>query len=153
MKTKPTQHSVMKMREIGIQPDILLCRSSRPMGTALKQKIALFTNVAPDAVFSAEDVDCIYEVPSKFHKQGVDEKIAELLNIWSRAPGTYGLGTGGRAHEAARSPRSRSPWSASTSICSNRTRASTRPSYTAESLTTAGYTFATSTRKRSSAGA
>jgi CTP synthase len=86
MKTKPTQHSVMKLREIGIQPDILLCRASRPIGTALKQKIALFTNVAPDAVFSAEDVDCIYEVPSKFHKQGVDEKIAELLNIWSRAP-------------------------------------------------------------------
>jgi CTP synthase len=86
MKTKPTQHSVMKLREIGIQPDILLCRSSRPVPAALKQKIALFTNVAPDAVFSAEDVDCIYEVPAKFHKQGVDEKIAELLNIWSRAP-------------------------------------------------------------------
>jgi CTP synthase len=86
MKTKPTQHSVMKLREIGIQPDILLCRSSRAVGNALKQKIALFTNVSPDAVFANEDVDCIYEVPSKFHKQGVDEKIAELLNIWSRAP-------------------------------------------------------------------
>ncbi|MGD0836673.1 MAG: CTP synthase [Polyangia bacterium] len=86
MKTKPTQHSVMKLREIGIQPDILLCRSSKPIGAGLKQKIALFTNVAPDAVFSAEDIDCIYELPAKFHKQGVDEKIAELLNIWSRAP-------------------------------------------------------------------
>jgi len=86
MKTKPTQHSVMKLREIGIQPDILLCRSTKPIGAALKQKIALFTNVAPDAVFSAEDVDCVYEVPARFHKQGVDEKIAELLNIWSRAP-------------------------------------------------------------------
>ncbi len=86
MKTKPTQHSVMKLREIGIQPDILLCRSSKPIGANLKQKIALFTNVAPDAVFSAEDIDCIYELPVKFHKQGVDEKIAELLNIWSRAP-------------------------------------------------------------------
>ncbi len=86
MKTKPTQHSVMKLREIGIQPDILLCRSSRPVGAPLKQKIALFTNVAPDAVFSAEDVDCIYDLPTKFHKQGVDEKVAELLNIWSRAP-------------------------------------------------------------------
>jgi CTP synthase len=86
MKTKPTQHSVMKLREIGIQPDILLCRSSRPVPASLKQKIALFTNVAPDAVFSAEDVECIYEVPAKFHKQGVDEKVAELLNIWSRAP-------------------------------------------------------------------
>jgi CTP synthase len=86
LKTKPTQHSVMKMREIGIQPDILLCRSSRPIGANLKKKIALFTNVAPDAVFSAEDVKCIYEVPIRFHEQGVDDKIAELLNIWSRAP-------------------------------------------------------------------
>jgi CTP synthase len=86
LKTKPTQHSVMKMREIGIQPEILLCRSDRPIDVALRKKIALFTNVTPDAVFSAEDVDCIYEVPIRFHQQGVDDKIAELLNIWSRAP-------------------------------------------------------------------
>jgi CTP synthase len=86
LKTKPTQHSVMKMREIGIQPEILLCRSERPLDLALRKKIALFTNVAADAVFSAEDVDCIYEVPIRFHQQGVDDKIAELLNIWSRAP-------------------------------------------------------------------
>jgi CTP synthase len=103
MKTKPTQHSVMKLREIGIQPDILLCRSSKPVGTALKQKIALFTNVAPDAVFSAEDVDCIYEVPAKFHKQGVDEKVAELLNIWSRAPELTGWE---QVVERMRSPQS-----------------------------------------------
>ncbi len=86
MKTKPTQHSVMKLREIGIQPEILLCRSERPIEAALKKKIAMFTNVAADAVFSAEDVDCIYEVPIRFHAEGVDDKIAELLNIWSRAP-------------------------------------------------------------------
>ncbi len=73
------------------------------MGTALKQKIALFTNVAPDAVFSAEDVDCIYEVPAKFHKQGVDEKIAELLNIWSRAPELTGWE---QVVERMRSPQS-----------------------------------------------
>ena len=73
------------------------------MGTALKQKIALFTNVAPDAVFSAEDVDCIYEVPAKFHKQGVDEKIAELLNIWSRAPELTGWE---QVVERVRSPQS-----------------------------------------------
>src|SRR4029077_15608843 len=85
-KTKPTQHSVMKLREIGIQPEILLCRSERAIEPALKKKIALFTNVAPDAVFSAEDVKCIYEVPIKFHTEGVDDKIAELLNIWTRAP-------------------------------------------------------------------
>jgi len=86
LKTKPTQHSVMKMREIGIQPEILLCRSERPLEVALRKKIALFTNVTPDAVFSAEDVTCIYEVPIRFHQQGVDDKICEMLNIWSRAP-------------------------------------------------------------------
>jgi CTP synthase len=86
LKTKPTQHSVMKLREIGIQPEILLCRSERPIEAAMKKKIAMFTNVAADAVFSAEDVDCIYEVPVRFHAEGVDDKIAELLNIWSRAP-------------------------------------------------------------------
>jgi CTP synthase len=102
LKTKPTQHSVMKLREIGIQPDILLCRSTRPINSALKQKIALFTNVATDAVFSAEDVACIYELPVKFLKQGVDEKIAELLNIWSRAPEVTGWE---RVVEAMRSPQ------------------------------------------------
>jgi CTP synthase len=90
LKTKPTQHSVMKLREIGIQPDILLCRSSRPIPPGLKKKMALFTNVPADAVFSAEDVSCIYEVPLKFHQEGVDDKIAELLNIWSRAPELLG---------------------------------------------------------------
>jgi CTP synthase len=86
LKTKPTQHSVMKLREIGIQPEILLCRSERALEPAIKKKIAMFTNVAADAVFSAEDVDCIYEVPIRFHSEGVDEKIGELLNIWTRAP-------------------------------------------------------------------
>ena len=86
LKTKPTQHSVMKMREIGIQPEILLCRSERVLESSLRKKIALFTNVAPDAVFSAEDVSVIYEVPIRFHQQGVDDKICEMLNIWSRAP-------------------------------------------------------------------
>jgi CTP synthase len=86
LKTKPTQHSVMKLREIGIQPEILLCRSERALEAAMKKKIAMFTNVAADAVFSAEDVDCIYEVPIRFHSEGVDEKIGELLNIWTRAP-------------------------------------------------------------------
>jgi CTP synthase len=86
LKTKPTQHSVMKLREIGIQPDILLLRSSKSIGPNLKKKLALFTNVAPDAVFSAEDVTNIYEVPIRFHQEGVDDKVAELLNIWSRAP-------------------------------------------------------------------
>ncbi len=90
LKTKPTQHSVMKMREIGIQPDILLCRSEKPIEAGVKKKIALFTNVATDAVFSAEDVKSIYEVPIRMHEEGVDDKIAELLNIWSRSPDVSG---------------------------------------------------------------
>ncbi len=86
VKTKPTQHSVNKLREIGIQPDILLCRSDRPLTIELKNKIALFCNVDRDAVISAEDVKCIYEVPLVFHREGLDEKIIKLLNIWTRAP-------------------------------------------------------------------
>jgi CTP synthase len=86
LKTKPTQHSVMKLREIGIQADILLCRSEKAIEPALKKKIAMFTNVAADCVFSAEDVTSIYEVPIRFHAEGVDDKIGELLNIWTRAP-------------------------------------------------------------------
>ncbi|HVU49604.1 MAG TPA: CTP synthase [Polyangia bacterium] len=86
LKTKPTQHSVMKLREIGIQPEILLCRSEKAIEAPLKKKIAMFTNVAADCVFSAEDVSSIYEVPIRFHAEGVDDKIGELLNIWTRAP-------------------------------------------------------------------
>ncbi|CAG1065055.1 CTP synthase [uncultured bacterium] len=86
VKTKPTQHSVNKLREIGIQPDILLCRSDREVPAELKSKIALFCNVDKDAVISAQDVKCIYEVPLVFHSQGLDEKIIKLLNIWTRQP-------------------------------------------------------------------
>ncbi|MFQ5735553.1 MAG: CTP synthase [Thermodesulfobacteriota bacterium] len=86
IKTKPTQHSVNKLREIGIQPDILLCRSDRPVEADLKGKIALFCNVDKDAVISAEDVGCIYEVPLVFHREGLDEKIVRFLNIWTGAP-------------------------------------------------------------------
>ena len=86
LKTKPTQHSVMKLREIGIQPDILLCRSDRQLHADAKKKIALFTNVPANAVFTARDVETVYEVPIRFSEEGLDDKIAELLNIWSRAP-------------------------------------------------------------------
>ena len=86
LKTKPTQHSVMKLREIGIQPDILLCRTERELTADLKRKIALFTSVDRDAVFESRDVKSIYELPIRFYQDGLDEKIAELLNIWSRAP-------------------------------------------------------------------
>jgi CTP synthase len=86
LKTKPTQHSVKEMREIGIQPDILLCRTQMPLSRSVKEKIALFSNVAVEAVIGAIDVGCIYEVPLMFHEEGLDELIAERLNIWSRAP-------------------------------------------------------------------
>ncbi|MBI3753554.1 MAG: CTP synthase [Deltaproteobacteria bacterium] len=86
LKTKPTQHSVNKLREIGIQPDILLCRTSRGLSPELKGKIALFCNVDRDAVITAKDVDCVYEIPLVFHNEGLDEKIVKLLNIWTGAP-------------------------------------------------------------------
>jgi CTP synthase len=86
LKTKPTQHSVREMREIGIQPDILICRCDRPIARGLKEKIALFSNVAVDSVISAVDVGCIYELPLVLHAEGLDGQIAERLNIWSRQP-------------------------------------------------------------------
>jgi CTP synthase len=86
LKTKPTQHSVKEMREIGIQPDVLLCRTQMALSRAVKEKIALFSNVAVEAVIGAIDVGCIYEVPLMFHAEGLDELIAERLNIWSRSP-------------------------------------------------------------------
>jgi CTP synthase len=86
VKTKPTQHSVMKLREIGIQPDILLCRTDRPLSREIKDKIALFCSVEPGSVFTAADVQTIYELPLALHEEGLDDRVAELLNIWSRAP-------------------------------------------------------------------
>ena len=86
LKTKPTQHSVMKLREIGIQPDVLICRTDRPIAQELKDKIAMFCNVATGNVFASPDVASIYELPLELHRQGLDERVAELLNIWSRAP-------------------------------------------------------------------
>jgi CTP synthase len=86
VKTKPTQHSVKELRSIGIQPDILLCRTDRYLSRSIKSKIALFCNVGVDAVITAKDVECIYEVPMVFHREGLDNRIVESLNIWSRAP-------------------------------------------------------------------
>jgi CTP synthase len=86
VKTKPTQHSVKELRSIGIQPDILLCRTNKYLPREIKSKIALFCNVTVDEVITAKDVECIYEVPLVFHKEGLDQKIVEMLNIWTRAP-------------------------------------------------------------------
>ncbi len=86
VKTKPTQHSVKELRSIGIQPDILLCRTEQALSPEIKAKIALFCNVEKDAVITAKDVESIYEVPLFFHQEGLDDKIVERLNIWTRAP-------------------------------------------------------------------
>jgi CTP synthase len=86
LKTKPSQHSVQKLREIGIIPEILVCRVDRPLDPGMKKKLALFCNVSEDAVFTSQDVPSIYELPIKLHEEGLDEKLAEVLNIWSRAP-------------------------------------------------------------------
>jgi CTP synthase len=81
LKTKPTQHSVRELREIGISADILLCRCDRPIGAELRKKIALFCNVDPDQVFEARDVGTIYEVPLSYCQEGLDEKLLDLLNL------------------------------------------------------------------------
>jgi len=86
VKTKPTQHSVKELRAIGIQPDILLCRTEATLTEDLKAKISLFCNVPTDAVITAQDVKSIYEVPLCFHEEGLDGKILELLNIWTGSP-------------------------------------------------------------------
>ena len=85
LKTKPTQHSVKELREIGIQPDILLCRADREIPAEEKRKIALFTNVQPEAVISALDADSIYKIPAMLHDQMIDEIVCHKLGILARA--------------------------------------------------------------------
>jgi CTP synthase len=84
LKTKPTQHTVQKLREIGIQPDALICRADRPMPDDERDKISLFTNVAKAAVISMWDVDTIYKVPRMLHEQGLDEIICMKLQALTR---------------------------------------------------------------------
>ena len=81
LKTKPTQHSVKELRQIGIQPDILICRSEKALPEEERQKIALFTNVAPKAVISATDSDSIYKIPVMLHAQMIDEIVCNKLKI------------------------------------------------------------------------
>lgn len=86
LKTKPTQHSVRELREIGIAPDILLCRSDRPISVDMRRKIALFCNVKENAVISALDVSTIYDVPLAFHEQGLDDLVVRDLGLAERYP-------------------------------------------------------------------
>ena len=84
LKTKPTQHSVKELREIGIQPDVLLCRADRELPADERRKIALFTNVREEAVISAVDVDSIYKIPGLLHEQMLDEIVCHKLNILAK---------------------------------------------------------------------
>ena len=86
VKTKPTQHSVKELTGLGIQPDLLLCRTERALDPKIKQKIAHFCNVEENSVITAQDVSTIYEVPLALHNEGLDERIVEKLNIWTAAP-------------------------------------------------------------------
>ena len=86
VKTKPTQHSVKELTRLGIQPDILLCRTDRMLDQKIKAKIARFCNVDETDVITAKDVDCIYEVPLVLHEEGLDERLVEKLNMWTGTP-------------------------------------------------------------------
>ena len=85
VKTKPTQHSVRSLREIGIQPDFLVCRADRDLPQDIKRKIAMFCNVPTRRVVTARDASSIYEVPLLMAQEGIDHELTEALNIWSRA--------------------------------------------------------------------
>src|SRR5690606_21953510 len=84
VKTKPTQHSVRELMEIGMQPDILICRSERPLEDDVKRKIALFCNVEFGAVIESLDVPTIYEIPLSFKAQGLDERVLQRLQLPER---------------------------------------------------------------------
>jgi CTP synthase len=86
LKTKPTQHSVKSLLEIGIQPDILVCRTDRHLSTDIKRKISLFCNVKPNHVITAQDQKSIYQLPLALHAEGLDDRVVEELSIWCRAP-------------------------------------------------------------------
>ncbi len=85
LKTKPTQHSVKELRSIGIQPDILLCRTDRPIPHGERRKLALFCNVRESAVIEARDVDNIYAVPEAYHEAGLDREVLEAFGVEPRA--------------------------------------------------------------------
>jgi CTP synthase len=86
MKTKPTQHSVRELREIGIQPDILVCRTERSLTPSIKEKLALFSNVHPRAVIEGPDVETIYEVPLTYYDEKLDELVMENLGLTAEEP-------------------------------------------------------------------
>jgi len=104
VKTKPTQHSVRELMEIGIQPDILICRTERPLSAEVKRKIALFCNVDFGSVIESRDVPTIYEIPLSFHEQGLDDRVAERLGLAGKSPD---LAAWKQMVDRVRSPRER----------------------------------------------
>jgi CTP synthase len=86
LKTKPTQHSVKSLLEIGIKPDIIVCRTDRPLPTDVKKKIGLFCNVRTSRVITAEDQKTIYNLPLALHAEGLDDQVVERLHIWAKKP-------------------------------------------------------------------
>ncbi len=91
LKTKPAQHSVKELRSLGLVPDILICRSDRDFDRTVAEKLALFCNVSAGQIFKSIDVDSIYKLPLEFHRQGLDEKVAELLGMWTARPNVQDL--------------------------------------------------------------
>ncbi|HAZ14370.1 MAG: CTP synthase [Bdellovibrionales bacterium GWA2_49_15] len=91
LKTKPAQHSVKELRSLGLVPDILICRSDRDFDHSIAEKLALFCNVTAGQIFKSIDVDSIYKLPLDFHRQGLDEKVAELLGMWTARPNVQDL--------------------------------------------------------------
>ncbi len=106
LKTKPTQHSVKELRSIGIQPNILLCRSDRQIPAAERRKIALFCNVREEAVIQALDVPSIYEVPLAYHREGLDEQVLAAPSASPARPSPT-CRAGRRSRGRSRRPRAR----------------------------------------------
>ena len=147
LKTKPTQHSVKELRGIGIQPDVIVLRSDHPVSDEIREKIALFTDVATDAVIPAETADTIYEVPLMFEEAGLGRLVVRELGLGDpdAEPDLDSLAGARRPDQGAQAERSRSPSSASTSSCPTPTSASprrsaTRPGPTASTPRSAGST-------------
>lgn len=91
LKSKPAQHSVKELRSIGLFPNMIICRSDREVEEGILDKISLFCNIKKNCIFQSIDVDSIYKVPLKFHEQGLDEKVTELLGIWATKPNVEDL--------------------------------------------------------------
>jgi CTP synthase len=104
LKTKPTQHSVKELRSIGIQPDVLLCRSEQPLPDGERRKIALFTNVPEKAVISAVDLDNIYKIPMWLHQQGLDQIVVERLRLENKTKAEADLSEWNAVVDAAEHP-------------------------------------------------